>query len=272
MADWMAFHVADYTANTLHLTTRQHGAYILLICAAWTGKGTLPGADASLMAITKLSPREWQTDGSVIKAFLTRSDDVWVHERVEFEWNEAQAIIAAKSKAGKEGARRRWHGRANGKAMAVPSDSHRQTDAPIPVPKPIPDDERSSVAKATAPPLADAVDMFNRAAEQNDWPKVQSVNKARKRALAGCLKAIGGLDGWQGLLAKVTASDFLMGRTPRSDDHANWRFDFDFLTKPKRYTKLMEGGYDNSNRAVVAQETWNDRRIRLARAAVKAVP
>lgn len=134
MADWMAFNVADYVANTLHLTTRQHGGYILLICAAWNGKGFLPGTDEGLRAIAKLSPREWKDDGPALKAFLTKRGEAWVHERVEFEWNDAQSLIAAKRKAGKEGARKRWQGRGNGKVMAVPSNSHRQTDAPIPLP------------------------------------------------------------------------------------------------------------------------------------------
>lgn len=138
MADWMAFNVADYTANTLHLTTRQHGAYILLICAAWAGKGALPGNDAGLMAVAKLSPKEWATDGDVIKAFLTRRDEAWVHERVEYEWLDSQALIKAKSAAGKEGARRRWAGRSNGKPMAVPSDSQGQTDTPKPLPNHLP--------------------------------------------------------------------------------------------------------------------------------------
>lgn len=101
---------------------------------------------------------------------------------------------------------------------------------------------------AVAPsPTAEAVDLFNHAAADHDWPQVQSMNPSRTRALTGCLKSIGGIEGWQTLLAKVMASDFLMGRTARADDHANWRFTFDFLLMPKRYTKIMEGGYDNRN-------------------------
>ncbi len=89
--------------------------------------------------------------------------------------------------------------------------------------------------------------LFNQAATEHDWPQVQSMNANRTRALTGCLKAVGGIEGWQTLIAKVTSSDFLMGRTARSDDHANWRFGFDFLLKPRCYTKIMEGGYDNRN-------------------------
>ena len=152
MPDWMAFNVDDYVSNTMHLTARQHGGYILLICAAWKAKGYLPGSDASLMAIAKLQPREWKEDGPVLKAFLTRSGDEWVHERVEFEWSSAQSIIDAKSKAGKEGARKRWHGRANGKlngsAIADASQTDRQIDAPIPLPLPLP-------SVTTTPTVAD---------------------------------------------------------------------------------------------------------------------
>lgn len=104
-----------------------------------------------------------------------------------------------------------------------------------------------SGAVAPSPLVADAVARFNSAAAEHDWPIVQSMNATRKKALTGCLKAVGGIDGWQAMLAKVTASDFLMGRTARSDDHAHWRFTFDFLLMPKRYIKIMEGGYDNRN-------------------------
>mgnify|MGYP006366781169 CR=1 FL=1 len=108
---------------------------------------------------------------------------------------------------------------------------------------------------AVAPsPLAPAVALFNEMADEHDWPKVQVLSEPRKRALTACLKAVGGIEGWQDLLAKVTASDFLMGRTARSGEHANWRFDFDFLVQPKRYIKIMEGGYGNSPNSQHAPE------------------
>jgi len=138
MADieWMAFNVDDYVTNTMHLTTRQHGAYILLICAAWKARGVLPGADAALMTTARMTPKEWREDAPILKAFLTRRGDAWVHERVEFEWKDAQALIAAKSRAGKAGARKRWEGRGNGTAMADACQEQQQSDAPIPQPVP----------------------------------------------------------------------------------------------------------------------------------------
>jgi uncharacterized protein YdaU (DUF1376 family) len=149
--EWMAFNVDDYVTNTMHLTTRQHGAYILLICAAWKAKGVLPGVDAALMATAKLTPKEWREDAPILKAFLTRRGDAWVHERVEFEWKDAQALIAAKSRAGKAGARKRWDGRSNGAAMADASQEQRQSDAPSPEPVPNPPASKNLCVSQSAP-------------------------------------------------------------------------------------------------------------------------
>lgn len=126
---WFPFNVGDYLSNTLHLTTRQHGGYLLLILAAWKAGGVLPGGDVALASIAKLASKEWQQDGDTLKAFLTRRGDEWIHERVLFEWNEAQRLSDIKSVAGRAGAKKRWQGRANGKRIAGASVSHTQTDA-----------------------------------------------------------------------------------------------------------------------------------------------
>lgn len=158
MPDWMAFNPADYTSNTLHLTTRQHGGYILLICAAWAARGYLPGTDVALMAITKLSKREWAEDGPVLKTFLTATEDGWMHERVAFEWQDAQALIEAKSKAGKKGARNRWKGRASGNAMALPSSSQKQTDSHQQLPLPSSEANASGADAPQADPVKSLFD------------------------------------------------------------------------------------------------------------------
>src|SRR6185295_2726585 len=113
--------------------------YWLLILAAFEGGGVLPGTDAGLMAITRLQPKEWKDDGPVLKAFLARRGEEWIHEYVMFEWNEAQLRIEAKRSAGAAGARKRWQGRSNGpanatatsKPIADPSPSQKQNDAQL---------------------------------------------------------------------------------------------------------------------------------------------
>lgn len=56
---YMKLYVGDYVADTMSLTTREHGAYMLLLMSMWRAGGKLPVNDAKFAQITKTTPREW---------------------------------------------------------------------------------------------------------------------------------------------------------------------------------------------------------------------
>jgi uncharacterized protein YdaU (DUF1376 family) len=112
--EWFPFNIAKYLKNTLHLTARQHGAYLLLILVAVDNDGLLPASDAALASIAKLDAKAWREDGEVLKAFLTPEGAGWLHEYARFVAREAAELIAKKSRAGKAGAKKRWEGRRRG--------------------------------------------------------------------------------------------------------------------------------------------------------------
>lgn len=66
----MPFDVNSYVGDTQHLTTEQHGAYLLLLFSAWKRGGVLPNDDAQLAAIARLTPSKWAEHRTVLIAFF----------------------------------------------------------------------------------------------------------------------------------------------------------------------------------------------------------
>ena len=77
----MPLYVGDYLGDTGHLTTTQHGAYLLLMMHYWR-KGELPDDDPQLAKITKLPLKTWRDCRPVLQAFFR---DGWKHKRIDGE-------------------------------------------------------------------------------------------------------------------------------------------------------------------------------------------
>ena len=71
----------DYLGDTGHLTTTQHGAYLLLMMHYWR-KGELPDDDRQLAKITKLSLKSWCAYRVVLQGFFHSG---WKHKRIDAE-------------------------------------------------------------------------------------------------------------------------------------------------------------------------------------------
>lgn len=92
-------------------------------------------------------------------------------------------------------------------------------------------------------PIAEAFTLYTDAAKRHAWSIPRKLDHDRRKALSQILKDWGGLDGWREGLAKAESSGFLTGRTPRDEAHKDWRCSLDFLTSPRKFRRLMEGGY-----------------------------
>lgn len=84
-AIWMPMYWSDYLGDTSHLTTIEHGAYLLLIAHYWITGRPLPNDDKRLSQITKMGTKKWRGMRQTIEVLFTISGDVWTHSRVDEE-------------------------------------------------------------------------------------------------------------------------------------------------------------------------------------------
>jgi uncharacterized protein YdaU (DUF1376 family) len=103
-APFMQLYVADYLGDTRHLTTEQHGAYLLLLMTMWRHGGRLPNDPAKLARIAGVSARRWHLVASDVMPFFTVCDDGTItQKRLEREHQKALSISEKRSVSGKRG-------------------------------------------------------------------------------------------------------------------------------------------------------------------------
>lgn len=99
---YMQLYVADYLADTPHLTTEEHGAYLLLLFSYWqTGK---PLRVDRLAHTARLSNERWTSVERTLNEFFKEIDGVWIHQRVEKDLDKVATKSGKNSEAGKASA------------------------------------------------------------------------------------------------------------------------------------------------------------------------
>ena len=104
----MPLYIGDYLSDTMHLTTEQHGAYLLLLMAYWKNCGPLP-VDR-LQSIVKLNGNEWKNAQALLREYFdtTSMHGKWVHHRADREIEEARKNRETLTDRGMAGAKGRW--------------------------------------------------------------------------------------------------------------------------------------------------------------------
>jgi uncharacterized protein YdaU (DUF1376 family) len=103
----MPLYIGDYLADTMHLSTEQHGAYLLLLFHLWR-RGLLHDDDVVLAKITGLTKSAWSSARPVLAEFFEIHEGRWHHGRVERERIRVSAKQLSNSKQAKLAAASRW--------------------------------------------------------------------------------------------------------------------------------------------------------------------
>lgn len=102
---YMQFYVADYLADTAHLSAEEHGAYLLLIFNYWqTGK---PIPKKRLQKVARVSNDRWTDVEESLSEFFSDNGEEWVHDRIEADLTAAKEAQAQRAAAGKASAEAR---------------------------------------------------------------------------------------------------------------------------------------------------------------------
>lgn len=110
-APYMQLYVADYLGDTQHLTTEQHGAYLLILMAMWRAGGTLPNDEAKLARIARVTLKRWHLIAPDVMDFFEVEGGELTQNRLRKEIEKAASITQ----------KRILSGRAGGEAKALKS-------------------------------------------------------------------------------------------------------------------------------------------------------
>lgn len=179
---WFPFYVGDYLADTMHLTTQEHGAYLLILCHQWR-QGHID--EAELTSVCRLDADTWSNTYVRLKKLLSIDQEGrWFSSRLDRE----KAAWTEKHEKAREKARKaietRWSRQRERKAKGNPTankmdtPSITSTDTQVlpenyPSPSPVnPPSLRSGEAGAASPlepGAGDATPGSERPANKPGW-------------------------------------------------------------------------------------------------------
>ena len=102
---YMQLYVSDYIGDTMHLSTEQHGAYLLLLMAMWNAGGRLPNDKRKLSYITRVAACRWHLVWPEISNFFVIEGTEIINRRLEREHQKWLSLRAERKRSGAIGGR-----------------------------------------------------------------------------------------------------------------------------------------------------------------------
>ena len=104
---YIPINIPDYLADTWHLDTTDHGAYLLLIMNYWQTQKPIP--ENRVQGITRLDNDRYNSVMGTLKEFFQVDENGdWFHPRINADLQEIKRKSELASIAGKKSAEKRW--------------------------------------------------------------------------------------------------------------------------------------------------------------------
>lgn len=192
---YFPLYVADYEADTAHLTLEEDGAYLRLLRLCWRTPGCSIPADPKWIA--RMMRVTWEcyerVVAPIINEFLTHKNNRYFSPRLQREMERINATSKARSDAGKLGNEKRWEKEgASDKPLKTNKTGDRPAIAKVSHPEPEPELEKQT----PLPPKGGEFELFWKA-----YPKRVAEAAARRYWASLSAKdrqaAIDGIAGYQ---------------------------------------------------------------------------
>ena len=224
------FYARDFLAdiNVQLMNMEQRGIYITLLSYAWLEKG-VPN-DMRKLKLLCNNPENFEELIVDVLACFEESDGKLYNKRMESVRAEQIERKEKASEAGKIGAKKRWQSHSDPIATALPSDNSATATT-------------TATASKKGPIYKAIVENYNDILGDT-LPQAKSINSKRKSLIRSIWKDNPDTAYFINLFSKVKDIPFLMG-----DNDKGWMADLDFILRPDKVTKIMEGSYkSNSNK------------------------
>lgn len=190
---YMPLYVADYLADTTHLSTLEHGAYVLLLMSMWRSGGSLPDDDAKLAKFARMTSAQWARVRHTVMQFFDVSDGVVTQSRLSREIDRHANVVRQRRESGSKGGR--------AKSLKTQDPALANANGLLKQPEPEPEPEDSVGSKEDPTPA-----LFEDDPAKTAWSLAVNIFSARSKMSQGRARAAFGK-----ILAdhKLTAADLL---------------------------------------------------------------
>ena len=122
---YMQLYTSDYLADTAHLTTEEHGAYLLLLMNYWQRAKPLDNSNGRLAHVTRLSAERWAAVEPVLAEFFTIDGETWTQARIERDLDKIRAKSSKLAANGSIGGSKK---QANAKQMPIYEEEDKEEE------------------------------------------------------------------------------------------------------------------------------------------------
>lgn len=95
---WFPLYIGDYMADTMHLSTLEHGAFFLSLCAYYKNRGPLEDNNEKLSRICRMTLSEWLAIRPTIAPLFEIKDGFWINKRSDLEIKKTISTQASRRK------------------------------------------------------------------------------------------------------------------------------------------------------------------------------